>query len=206
MSSLRQDDICMSPKIVQVLPFGRKTLTLNSGTRMDIPKVIRKVLPSRLIKQYNQRGGLRFTLSPILSEACVTSVRKSLFGLYSNAAEEGLGFDDLLSLFDALAQYVANEAEDLRCLKQYTKSDYKVKEYFQAVLLFSKGVTALNDSKNERYPRQCDHQHNQLFGSCETLKTSTNLPQDLQEELNPLLKDSSAANSPPGYCKDGYCR
>ena len=50
------------------------------------------------------------TLFRILSEAFVTSVRKSLLGLYSNAPEVGLGFDDLVSLFDALAQYVANEA------------------------------------------------------------------------------------------------
>ena len=84
---------------------------------MDIPKVIRKVWPSHLIKQYNQycseEGCAPLstrTLVRILSEACVTSVRKSLFGLYSYAAEEGLGFDDLLSLFDTLAQYVDNEA------------------------------------------------------------------------------------------------
>ena len=106
-----------SSKIVQVLPSGRKTLALNSGTRMDIPKVIRKVLPSRLIKQYNQYSSEELcaplstrTLFRILSEACVTSIRKSLFGLYSYAAEAGIGFDELLSLFDTLAQYMANEA------------------------------------------------------------------------------------------------
>ena len=84
---------------------------------MDIPKVIRKVLPSRLIKQYNQYCSEEDYAPPstpilfrILSEACVTSVPKSLFGLESYAAEGGLGFDDLLSLFDTLAQYVANEA------------------------------------------------------------------------------------------------
>ena len=84
---------------------------------MDIPKVIRKVLPSRLIKQYNQYWNEEDyaalstrILFRILPEACVTSVRKSLFGLYIYAAEERLGFDDLLSLFDTLAQYVANEA------------------------------------------------------------------------------------------------
>ena len=49
------------------------------------------------------------TLFKILSEACVTPVRKSLFGLYSYATEEGLGLDDLLSLFDTLARYGANE-------------------------------------------------------------------------------------------------
>ena len=47
-------DFITSSTIVQDLPFGRKTLTLSSGTQIDIPNVIRTVLPSRLIKQYNQ--------------------------------------------------------------------------------------------------------------------------------------------------------
>ena len=90
-----------SPKIVQILPFGKRPLTLNSGARMEISQVIRKVLPSRLIKQYNQNCSEEdyallstCTLLRILAEACVTPVRKSLFGLYSYATEEGLGFDD----------------------------------------------------------------------------------------------------------------
>ena len=61
-------------------------------------------------------------------------VRKGLQGLDSYAAEGGRGFDDLLALLDTLVQYGANEAaitelkENLRHLKQYIKSDYKVKE------------------------------------------------------------------------------
>ena len=134
-------DFVTSSNIVQDLPFGRKTLTLSSGKKIDIPNVIRTVLPSRLIKQYNQYCSEENytplstrTLFRILSEACVASVRKSLQGLDSYAAEGGRGFDDLLALLDTLVQYGANEAaitelkENLRHLKQYIKSDYKVKE------------------------------------------------------------------------------
>ena len=103
-------DFFTSSNIVQDLPFGRKTLTLSSGTKIDIPNVIRTVLPSRLIKQYNQYCSEENhtplstrTLFRILSEACVASVRKSLQGLDSYAAEGGRGFDDLLSLPDTLA-------------------------------------------------------------------------------------------------------
>ena len=78
-------DFITSSTIVQDLPFGRKTLTLSSGTKIDIPNVIRTVLPSRLIKQYNQYcSEENYTLPSsrtqfrILSKACVTSVRKSL--------------------------------------------------------------------------------------------------------------------------------
>ena len=64
----------------------------------------------------------------------MASVRKSLQGLDSSAAEGGHGFDDPLLLPDTLVQYGANEAaitelkDNLRHLKQYIKSDYKVKE------------------------------------------------------------------------------
>ena len=135
-------DFITSSNIVQDLPFGRKTLTLSTGMKIDIPNVIRTVLPSRLIKQYNQYCSeegytplsIR-TLFRILSGACVASVRKSLQGLDGYAAEGGRGFDDLLSILDTLVQYGANETviaelkDNLKYLKQYIKSDYKVKEY-----------------------------------------------------------------------------
>ena len=65
----------------------------------------------------------------------MASVRKSLQGLDSYAAEGGRGFDDLLSILETLVQYGANETviaelkDNLKYLKQYIKSDYKVKEY-----------------------------------------------------------------------------
>ena len=134
-------DFITSSNIRQDLPCGRETLTLSSGTKIDIPNVIRTVLPSRLIKQYKQYCSEENytplstrTLFRILSEACVASVRKSLQGLDSYAAEGGRGFDDLLSLLDKVMQCGANEAaitelkKNVRHLKQYIKSDYKVKE------------------------------------------------------------------------------
>ena len=67
------------------------------------------MMPSRLIKQYNQYCNEKNftphstrTLFRILSEACVASVRKSLQGLDSYAAEGGRGFHDLVSLLAIL--------------------------------------------------------------------------------------------------------
>ena len=95
-------DFITSSNIVQDLPFDRKTLKLSCGTKIDIPNVIRTLLPSRLIKQYNQYCSEENysplsarTLFGILSEACVTSVRKSLQVLDSYAAEGRRGFEDL---------------------------------------------------------------------------------------------------------------
>ena len=150
-------DFITSSNIVQDLLFGRKTLTLSSGTTIDIPNVMRTVLPSRLIKQYNQYCSEEDytplstrTLFRILSEACVASVRKSLQGLDSYAAEGGRGFDDLVSLLFTLVQYGANETvvtklkENLRYLKQHIKSDYKVKvsASIESVCSLCSGITA----------------------------------------------------------------
>ena len=134
-------DFITSSTIVQDLPFGRKTLTLSSDTKIDIPNVIRTVLPCRLIKQYNQYCSEENytplssrTLFRILSEECVASVRKNLQGLDSYASEGARRFDDLLSLLDTLVKYGANEAviaelkNNFRYLKQYIKSDYKVND------------------------------------------------------------------------------
>ena len=58
----------------------------------------------------------------------MASVRKTLQGPDSHAAEGGLGFDDLLSLLDTLVKYRANEAviaelkDNFRYLKQYIRS------------------------------------------------------------------------------------
>ena len=74
-------DFITSSNIVQDLPFGRKTLKLSCGMKIDIPNVMRTLLPSHLIKQYNQYCSEENysplstrTLFRILSEACVASV------------------------------------------------------------------------------------------------------------------------------------
>ena len=91
-------DFVTSSNMVQDLPFGRKTLKLISGTKIDNPNVIWTMCPSRLIKQYNHYCSEEDytplstrTLFRILSEACVALVRNSLQGVDSYTAEEGRG-------------------------------------------------------------------------------------------------------------------
>ncbi|CAB4040733.1 Hypothetical predicted protein, partial [Paramuricea clavata] len=198
-------DFITSSNIVQDLPFGRRTLTLSSGEKIDIPNVIRTMLPSHLIRQYNQYCSEEDfiplstrTLFRILSEACVASVRKSLQGLDSYAAEGGRGFDDLTSLLDTLMQYGANDPEihklkdSLKHLKQYIKSDYKIHCSMVSYVPDHCRVFALSDPKKKCFHRRCDHHHNQQCESCEILKTSldlvksfiqsTNLPEDVQDD------------------------
>jgi hypothetical protein len=132
-------DFITASNIVQDLPFGRKKLKLSNNVVIEIPHVIRTLMPSRLIAQYNEyceensyEPLSRSTLFKILSESCIASVRKSLQGLDNYAAEGGRAFDDLVALMDTLSTYGASEStvrevkEQLKQLKHYLKGDYKV--------------------------------------------------------------------------------
>ena len=41
-----------SPHVIQDLPFGRRYLRFSSGEILETPNVIRKMIPNRLVKQY----------------------------------------------------------------------------------------------------------------------------------------------------------
>ena len=73
--------------IVQDLPFGQKHLSLSSGQVLEVPNVIRALIPERIVQQYQEyckESGTtclsRRSLLRIL-DVCSASVRKSLQGL-----------------------------------------------------------------------------------------------------------------------------
>ena len=76
-----------SPHVTQDLPFGEKTTKLTTGEVLQVPNVIRMMIPSTLIKQYQRFCQETFfkplsesTLRRIL-DVCPASTRKSLQGL-----------------------------------------------------------------------------------------------------------------------------
>ena len=132
-------EIITSQNVIQDLPFGRRTLRLTSGESMEIPNVIRLLIPSRLVDQYLhfcQETGFKplgkSALLKVISESCGASVRKCMQGLDNYLAEGTKGFDDLRAIVDKLSQTgMTNEKatqlkESLTEAKQYIKGDYKV--------------------------------------------------------------------------------
>ena len=124
-----------SPHLVQDLPSGEKTLKLSSGRVLQVPNVIRMMIPQRITQQYiqycSESGFVPFserTMFCILSE-CSASVRKSLQGFDYIAAEGTKAFDNLSDLVKQTCNYGDSDTvlqENLKAGKLYLKSDFKV--------------------------------------------------------------------------------
>ena len=126
-----------SPHIVQDLPFGQKCLRLSNGNVLEVPNVIRSLIPDRITTQYEQFcrevGFIPFskrTMLRILS-ACSATVRKSLQGLDYFAADGASAFDDLTALLNQYSHLAPVDSlerwhEALKKAKLYLKGDFKV--------------------------------------------------------------------------------
>lgn len=129
-----------SQNVIEDLPFGRRKLCLTSGEEIEVPNVIRLLIPSRLVDQYlnfcHETGFKplgKSTLLKVIAESCGASVRKCMRGLDNYLAEGTKAFDDLRDIVDKLSKVgLKNEKatklkETLSEAKQYLKGDYKVK-------------------------------------------------------------------------------
>ena len=128
----------MSPHLVQDLPFGQKHLKLSSGELLEVPNVIRLMIPQRLVQQYkqycmetNSKPFSDSTMLRVLSE-CSSSVRKSLQGLDYFPAEGARAFDDLSVIVHQISrlspgkEWETRITQVLKTDKLYLKGDFKV--------------------------------------------------------------------------------
>ena len=132
-------DFITSSHVIQDMPFGTKKLKLSSGEEFEIPNVIRLMIPSRLVRQYqqfckeNNYQPLGYsTLMKVLSKSCIASVRRCLQGLDNFVSEGSKGFDELIKILDELEKLgyphddVKRLTTSLREGRQYLKGDFKV--------------------------------------------------------------------------------
>lgn len=132
-------DFITSPHIIQDLPFGGKTITLSNNEVLQVPNVVRNMIPERIVKQYkaycaevNVMPLSRSTLIRIL-QVCSASTRKSLQGLDYISASGSEAFDIVEGVVDRLEEnmdldisWAKRQKELLKLAKRYLKSDYKV--------------------------------------------------------------------------------
>ena len=125
-----------NPHVILDLPFGERLLYIPDGSVLVTPKLIRTMIPERVVAQYTQfckeNNFTPFSRSTILRilSSCAATGRKPLQGLDYIAGDGGKAFDDLISMVPKL------RSEDRTCInqwqgvlkesKQYIQSDYKV--------------------------------------------------------------------------------
>ena len=124
--------------LVQDLPFGQKTLKLSSGQLIEVPNVIRTMIPQRIARQYTQychetgfKAFSEHTMLRVLDE-CKASTTKSLQGLDYFAADGTHAFDELESLVHRLGELGLGKEWEVRYVKLlkaakfYLKGDFRV--------------------------------------------------------------------------------
>ena len=129
-----------SPHVIQELPFGETKMTLSTKETIIVPNVIRTLIPSRIVEQYqaicNETGftPLSRTMLYKILRVCSASIRKSLQGLDYFSASEAKAIEDLQEIADKIGDsnsglgmtWAKSQKEKLRLSKRYLKGDYKV--------------------------------------------------------------------------------
>ncbi|XP_031557773.1 uncharacterized protein LOC116294327 [Actinia tenebrosa] len=173
-----------SPHIIQDLPFGQRRLKLSSGQVVEVPNVIRTLIPQRIVRQYLQycqeTGFKAFserTMLRVLSE-CSASVRASLQGLNYFAAEGAQAFDDLVTLVHHICElgpgkeWESRVVESLKASKIYLKGDFKTHLSETSTVADHCIIRSLSDPTDKDFQQKCKyHQHDELCSQCEGLKS-----------------------------------
>lgn len=164
-----------TPCYLQTLGFGSKVLKLSSGVQVNVPKVIRTMLASRLINAYSsycQENSLnmpsRATLFKVI-KACAASQLKSLHGL-DNYASEGLAaievFEKTIDKFVEHGLQLEKALElkgKINSLRMFLKHDFQTHLSNSSTCIHHCMQYALNDKP------VCDHEHTNFCTSCENL-------------------------------------
>ena len=132
-------DFITSSHVIQDLPFGAKTITLSTNEVIQVPNVVRNMIPERIVCQYQKYSTehdftpmSRSTLLRIL-HVCSASTRKSLQGLDYVSCSGAQAFEDLVNVVHQLGEngmgltWAKTQKEALKEAKRYLKTDFKVK-------------------------------------------------------------------------------
>lgn len=107
-------EFILSPFISIDLPFGERNYKLSTGEKIVVPNMIRNMIHSRIIAQYNAycqattNGGfvpLKDTILFSILHQCPAAIRKSLSGLDNTSADGSTAFEELDAICDQLISF-----------------------------------------------------------------------------------------------------
>ena len=132
-------DFITSSHVIQDVPFGARTITLSTNEVIQVPNVVRNIIPERIVCQYQEYSAeqnfipmSRSTLLRIL-HVCSASTRKSLQGLDYISSAGAQAFEDLEEVANRLGEmgmghtWAKRQKETLKEAKRYLKTDDKVR-------------------------------------------------------------------------------
>ena len=163
-------DYISRPCFLQDVAYGTRKLKLDSGGHAVIPAVIRTLIPSRIISQYQAyctdigfEPASERTLFRIL-EVCSASMQKSLHGLDYINTEGVQGFECLENIAGTLrnkqvvtSSWEKESKEHLSNAKRYLKADYKLHVSKDERCVDHCTVHALSSPTDPSFKADCDH-------------------------------------------------
>lgn len=196
-----------SPIYHQAVGYGAKCLKLSSGIEIKAPKIVRNVIPARLIATYQnycKDVGLscfkRATLYNIL-KVCAATQKKKMYGL-DNITSEGMrGMEILMKVVSRLEMFglPSQKVEHLKHIVShaYQHLKFKIKGHIQSSsnCVDHCSEYSLSDPKTEQHQIKCNHEHDEVCEDCSLVNKLRNevhqsfndvkgaIPEDIQEEI-----------------------
>jgi hypothetical protein len=165
-------DFFFDPAFMQIVSFGTRDISLDSGEKIIISDVVRTACHSQIIQLYENYCSetefvplSRSTLFHIL-KVCSASKRRNLQGLDNMAADGAEGYQALHSLTDRLHEMNILSAEDHKELSKkikssqiYMKTDYKLHIKDSDMCADHCITWSLSDPADANFQKGCDHTH-----------------------------------------------
>ena len=167
----------------QDVPYGTRTVKLDSGQEMVMSNVVRTVGRSIMVEQYHQhcREGEPLSKSTLyrILEVRGASQRKSLQGLDNTAGSGAETFDTLTKVVGDLEQCGARQEwcqetrKDLKAGKRYLKTSYRPHCRDDSdECPHHCGEHVLSDIECAEFQAACHHEHLEVCPDCEGLEAT----------------------------------
>ncbi|KAK3095239.1 hypothetical protein FSP39_012015 [Pinctada imbricata] len=200
-------EFILNPTYSSIVGFGQTTLRLSSNAKIEVPKIIRNVISSRIINTYTAYClendfpcFSRASLYRIL-KVCYASKQKALQGL-DNITASGLNAVDILhKIVSKLEAYGITQGESknlndiLHLVNQFLKFEYKMHLCKLDGCVDHCTVFGLSDPLEPKFSSACSHTHEITCDKCSMVESSIHIirekmhsvfvhvPDSIQEEL-----------------------
>ena len=187
-------DFINRPYFYQDVAYGTRVIKLETGEKLVMPNVVRTVTRSTMIHQYQQYCdeekfsplSIR-TLYKILGVR-EASQRRSFQGLDNIATDGAAGFETLEKMLDELKtlgvepRWCIESMTTLKACKRYLKTEYPIncRDGQPSTCSDHCRNFALSDKSDDAFNVECDHVHNTVCDSCESLKS---VMQEIEDQI-----------------------